>query len=78
MAAGTPEEVMANPASLTGQISVRKEKDPVPAERRKGNGKCLKVIGAAENNLRHIDVEFPLGTFTVVTGGPRGAARALW
>src|SRR5699024_11542779 len=68
VAAGTPEEVMANPNSLTGQYLSGKKKIPVPAVRRPGNGKCLKVIGAAENNLRHIDVEFPLGTFTVVTG----------
>ena len=68
VAAGTPEEVMANPNSLTGQYLSGKKKIPVPETRRPGNGKCLKVIGAAENNLRHIDVEFPLGTFTVVTG----------
>ncbi len=68
VAAGTPEEVMANPNSLTGQYLSGKKKIPVPAARRPGNGKFLKVIGAAENNLRHIDVEFPLGTFTVVTG----------
>ena len=66
--AGTPAEVMANPKSLTGQYLSGKKKIPVPAERRKGNGKVLKVVGAAENNLRHVDVEFPLGTFTVVTG----------
>ncbi|WP_443663534.1 excinuclease ABC subunit UvrA [Dysosmobacter sp.] len=68
VAAGTPEEVMANPNSLTGQYLSGKKKIPVPTERRAGNGKFLKVIGAAENNLRHIDVTFPLGTFTVVTG----------
>ena len=59
---------MANPNSLTGQYLSGKKKIPVPAQRRQGNGKFLKVIGAAENNLRHIDVTFPLGTFTVVTG----------
>ena len=68
VAAGTPEEVMANPDSLTGQYLSGKRKIPVPTKRREGNGKCLKVIGAEENNLRHVDVEFPLGMFTVVTG----------
>ena len=68
VAAGTPAEVMANPNSLTGQYLSGKKKIEVPTVRRPGNGKLLKVIGAAENNLRHIDVEFPLGTFTVVTG----------
>ena len=68
VAAGTPAEVMANPNSLTGQYLSGKKKIEVPAARRAGNGKILKVVGASENNLRHIDVEFPLGTFTVVTG----------
>jgi len=68
VAAGTPAEVMANPDSLTGQYLSGKKRIPVPAERRPGNGKFLRVLGAAENNLRHVDVEFPLGTFTVVTG----------
>ena len=68
VAAGTPVEVMANPDSLTGQYLSGKKKIEVPTVRRPGNGKVLKVIGATENNLRHIDVEFPLGTFTVVTG----------
>nr|WP_302648078.1 excinuclease ABC subunit UvrA [uncultured Dysosmobacter sp.] len=68
VAAGTPAEVMANPDSLTGQYLSGKKKIEVPAVRRPGNGKLLKVVGAAENNLRHIDVKFPLGTFTVVTG----------
>ena len=68
VACGTPAEVMENPASLTGQYLSGKRKIPVPAQRRKGNGKHLRVIGAAENNLRDVDVEFPLGTLTVVTG----------
>ena len=68
VACGTPAEVMENPASLTGQYLSGKRKIPVPAQRRSGNGNQLRVIGAAENNLRDVDVEFPLGTLTVVTG----------
>ena len=68
VAAGTPEEVMDNPNSLTGQYLCGKKSIPVPASRRSGNGRFLTVIGAAENNLKHIDARFPLGVFTVVTG----------
>ena len=68
VAAGTPEEVMNTPGSITGEYLSGRRKIPVPRERRKGNGKLLKVFGAAQNNLRHIDVEIPLGTFTCVTG----------
>ena len=67
-AAGTPEEVMANPDSLTGQYLAGKRYIAVPKTRRKGNGHTLTVRGAAENNLRNIDVSIPLGTFTCVTG----------
>ena len=68
IAAGTPEEVMASPASLTGQYLSGKRNIAVPAERRRGSGKTLTIRGAAENNLRNIDASIPLGTFTCVTG----------
>ncbi len=68
VAAGTPEEVMANPNSLTGQYLSGKKRIEVPSHRRIGNGKWLTVRGARENNLQNVDVSIPLGTFTCVTG----------
>lgn len=68
VAAGTPEEVMANPNSITGQYLSGQRRIEIPEKRRKGNGKKLEVVGAYENNLKHVDVKFPLGSFIVVTG----------
>ncbi|WP_312634320.1 excinuclease ABC subunit UvrA [Oscillibacter sp.] len=68
VAAGTPEEVMENPNSVTGQYLSGRRKIAVPAVRRTGSGSVLKVVGAAENNLKNVNVEIPLGTFTCVTG----------
>ena len=68
VAQGTLEDIMACPESLTGQYLSGAKKIPVPAVRRPGNGHSLKVFGCRENNLRGIDVDIPLGTFTCVTG----------
>ena len=68
VAAGTPEEVMKNPNSLTGRYLSGKEFIPVPKKRRKGNGKFIEIKGATEHNLKNIDVKIPLGTLTLVTG----------
>ncbi len=67
VATGTAEEIMANPNSITGAYLCGKMKIPVPEVRREPKG-WLKVIGAAENNLKHIDVAFPIGVMTCVTG----------
>ena len=68
VAAGTPEEIMANEDSLTGKYLSRKLEIPVPKTRRTGNGNFLTVVGAKENNLKNVDVTLPLGTFICVTG----------
>ena len=68
VAAGTPEEVMKNEESITGQYLSGKKCIDIPKKRRKGIKKYLKIKGAKENNLKNIDVDIPLGTFTVVTG----------
>ena len=65
---GTPQDIMNCEKSITGQYLSGRKKIPVPTERRKGNGKFLEIVGAAENNLNNINVKIPLGEFVCVTG----------
>ncbi|HBS76561.1 MAG TPA: excinuclease ABC subunit A [Alphaproteobacteria bacterium] len=68
VAAGTPAQVMKCKDSLTAQYLTGKRKIDVPKKRRSGNGKSITIVGARENNLKNIDVEFPLGKFIALTG----------
>lgn len=68
VAAGTPQEVMVNPDSLTGQYLSGKKFIPLPTERRKADGRKLSIIGAKENNLKNVKVDIPIGQFVAVTG----------
>lgn len=68
VAQGTAEEIKGIPASITGQYLSGKKKINVPEKRRKSNGKSIEVIEASENNLKNINVKFPLGIFTCITG----------
>ncbi|KYG63104.1 ABC-ATPase UvrA [Bdellovibrio bacteriovorus] len=68
MAQGTPDQLAANPRSLTGKYLNGEMRIPVPEKRRKGNGEFLILSGATGNNLQNVDLKLPLGTFTAVTG----------
>ena len=68
IAAGTVKEIMACKESITGQYLTGEKKVELPAERRSGNGKFIKIKGAKENNLKNVNVDIPLGTLTMVTG----------
>ncbi len=74
---GTPEDIAADPASLTGQYLSGAREIAVPAKRRKGNGKKLKVVKATGNNLQNVTAEFPLGRFVCVTGVSGGGKSTL-
>ncbi|MCM3602526.1 excinuclease ABC subunit UvrA [Robertmurraya korlensis] len=68
VSAGTPQEVMDDPNSLTGQYLAGKKFIPLPIERRKSDGRYVEIKGAKENNLNNVNVKFPLGMFIAVTG----------
>lgn len=68
IAEGTPEEIMKDKHSLTGQYLSGRKFIPVPSKRRAPDGRWLEIVGAKENNLRSVNVKFPLGVFTAVTG----------
>lgn len=68
MAQGTPQELMKDPHSVTGQYLSRKKRIAVPSERRKGSGQFLKIIGATGNNLQNVNLSIPLGKLSCITG----------
>ncbi len=77
VARGTPDEIAADPASLTGQYLSGTREIPVPKQRRAGSGKSVKVVGATGNNLKNVTAEFPLGKFVCVTGVSGGGKSTL-
>jgi len=77
VAQGTPDEIMASADSITGQYLTGVRQIPLPKQRRKPNGKSLKVIGARENNLKDVTAEIPLGLLTCITGVSGGGKSTL-
>ncbi len=77
VAQGTPEAIMANASSMTGQYLSGRREIAVPARRRKGNGKVLSVVRATGNNLENVTADFPLGEFVCVTGVSGGGKSTL-
>ncbi len=77
VAEGTPQQIMENGASITGQYLIGTREISVPLERRKGNGKKLQVVKATGNNLQNVTVDFPLGKFVCVTGVSGGGKSTL-
>jgi excinuclease ABC subunit A len=77
IATGTPDEICATPGSITGDYLVGRREVPIPGSRRAGSGKMLVVEGATGNNLKDIDAEMPLGTFTCITGVSGGGKSSL-
>jgi excinuclease ABC subunit A len=77
VAHGTPAEITADPASITGQYLAGTREIAVPAERRKGNGRQITVVKATGNNLKEVTAEFPLGKFVCVTGVSGGGKSTL-
>ncbi|MBY8977804.1 excinuclease ABC subunit UvrA [Rhodobacteraceae bacterium NNCM2] len=77
IAAGEPKDIMLTPGSITGEYLSGTREIPVPTERRKGNGKTVRVEGASANNLQDVTAEIPLGTFTCITGVSGGGKSTL-
>ncbi|MFA5580485.1 MAG: excinuclease ABC subunit UvrA [Paracoccaceae bacterium] len=77
VAHGTPQDIIADPASLTGQYLAGRREIAVPATRRPGNGKSITVVKATGNNLKNVTAEFPLGSFVCVTGVSGGGKSTL-
>src|SRR5688500_2914642 len=77
IAEGTPKQILAHPKSLTGQYLSGRKKIEIPKQRREGNGKTLRIMGARANNLKGLDISLPLGTLVCITG-VSGSGKSTW